>query len=100
MNDANAWMNFPRQKCVRWLDICCCKCMEVSNLSVITCFQCGLAKEEEMSVDACQFFYKCAHCGTLLKPKSGDCCVYCSYGSVKCLRGRKIVVLLNYNYKN
>jgi hypothetical protein len=23
-------------------------------------------------------------CGTLLKFKAGDCCVYCSYGSVKC----------------
>ncbi len=58
--------------------------MEVSYLSVITCPQCGLAKEEEMPVDACQYSYKCAHCGTLLKPKLGDCCVYCSYGSVKC----------------
>ena len=24
------------------------------------------------------------NCGTLLRPKAGDCCVFCSYGSVKC----------------
>ena len=25
-----------------------------------------------------------AGCGALLKPKPGDCCVYCSYGDVAC----------------
>ena len=37
-----------------------------------------------MPTDACQFFYQCTNCETLLKPKSGDCCVFCSYGSVPC----------------
>ncbi len=27
---------------------------------------------------------ECAGCGTKLKPKPGDCCVFCSYGSVPC----------------
>ena len=39
---------------------------------------------ETMPVDACQFFYDCKGCGERLKPKPGDCCVFCSYGSVKC----------------
>ena len=26
----------------------------------------------------------CAGCGSKLRPKSGDCCVFCSYGSVPC----------------
>ena len=26
----------------------------------------------------------CKQCRKLLRPKSGDCCVFCSYGSVKC----------------
>ncbi|NJN40777.1 MAG: hypothetical protein HC807_08180 [Gammaproteobacteria bacterium] len=56
----------------------------VERHSVITCPQCGTARREEMPTDACQFFYECTGCGTLLKPRSGDCCVYCSYGSVKC----------------
>jgi hypothetical protein len=56
----------------------------VERFSVITCPQCGAARHEEMPTDACQFFYECTGCGVLLKPKSGDCCVFCSYRSVKC----------------
>jgi len=52
--------------------------------SVISCPKCGHGKRETMPTDACQFFYECAGCGTLLRPKTGDCCVFCSYGSVKC----------------
>jgi hypothetical protein len=52
--------------------------------STITCPHCAVAKTETMSTDACQFFYECTGCGTKLKPKSGDCCVFCSYGSVPC----------------
>ena len=52
--------------------------------STLTCPQCGTQKTETMPTDACQYFYDCASCGTLLKPKHGDCCVFCSYGSVPC----------------
>ena len=52
--------------------------------SVITCPHCGTRKAEVMPTDACQFFYVCAGCGTKLRPKEGDCCVFCSYGSVPC----------------
>ena len=37
-----------------------------------------------MPTGACQWFYECERCETVLKPKPGDCCVYCSYGSVPC----------------
>lgn len=37
-----------------------------------------------MPTDACQWFYDCKGCGALLKPKAGDCCVFCSYGNVPC----------------
>jgi hypothetical protein len=37
-----------------------------------------------MPTDACLFFYDCPHCAVRLKPKAGDCCVFCSYGSVRC----------------
>ncbi len=37
-----------------------------------------------MSLDACQWFYQCTACGVLLKPKPGDCCVFCSFGSAPC----------------
>lgn len=52
--------------------------------SIITCPVCGYKQEETMLVDACQYFYECKNCNTRLKPKEGDCCVFCSYGSVKC----------------
>lgn len=57
---------------------------EIQLKSVICCPECGFQKEETMPVDSCQFFYECTNCGKLLKPEQGDCCVYCSYGSVKC----------------
>jgi hypothetical protein len=52
--------------------------------SVLTCPRCGFATQETMPTGACQFFYECHNCKTLLRPKSGDCCVFCSYGSVIC----------------
>jgi hypothetical protein len=52
--------------------------------SAITCPECGHRAVERMPTDACQFFYDCKGCGARLKPLPGDCCVFCSYGSVKC----------------
>ncbi len=56
----------------------------IESQSTITCPQCGHAKEETMPTDRCMFFYKCENCSARLKPKPGDCCVFCSYGTVKC----------------
>ncbi|GGE59672.1 GDCCVxC domain-containing (seleno)protein [Actibacterium pelagium] len=52
--------------------------------SQITCPNCGAKSLEAMPEDACQWFYNCKACGTLLKPLPGDCCVFCSYGTVPC----------------
>jgi rubredoxin len=52
--------------------------------SVITCPECGVSREETMPTDACQWYYECTSCGVLLRPKRGDCCVFCSYGTVPC----------------
>ena len=52
--------------------------------SVLTCPQCGHAERERMPTDACQFFYECEQCKTVLRPRPGHCCVFCSYGSVQC----------------
>lgn len=57
---------------------------EVILQSKITCPNCGFSKEETMPTDACQFFYECINCHQILRPKKGDCCVFCSYGTVKC----------------
>lgn len=52
--------------------------------STITCPNCGYKKSETMPIDACQFFYQCENCQSTLRPNKGDCCVYCSYGTIKC----------------
>jgi hypothetical protein len=52
--------------------------------SEIACPECGFRAVETMPTDACQWFYDCKGCGALLRPKPGDCCVFCSYGSVPC----------------
>lgn len=52
--------------------------------SVLTCPACGVAASVTMPTDACQFFHECPRCRVVLRPKPGDCCVFCSYGSVKC----------------
>ena len=52
--------------------------------STITCPQCGGVSLETMPTNACQFFYDCNHCGAVLRPLKGDCCVFCSYGDTPC----------------
>jgi hypothetical protein len=52
--------------------------------SEITCPECGHKEMLIMPTDACLWFHECSGCHTLLKPKQGDCCVFCSYGSVPC----------------
>ena len=52
--------------------------------STITCPDCRASRTETMPVNACQVRYTCPGCGTELRPKAGDCCVFCSYGTVPC----------------
>lgn len=58
--------------------------MEIVLQSQVICPNCGYTEIKTMPTDACEYFYECENCKTILKPKQGDCCVYCSYGSVKC----------------
>lgn len=52
--------------------------------SVITCPVYGMQESEVMPADGCQLFYDCTGCGAVLRPKRGDCCVFCSYRSMPC----------------
>ena len=56
----------------------------LNRYSTLTCPDCGHQSKEEMPIDACQYYYECERCKTLLRPKDGDCCVYCSYGDEPC----------------
>lgn len=69
-------------------DSCCVKDKARSNSqtaqSEITCPKCGHKKTETMPEDVCVIKYTCENCKTLMFPKEGDCCVFCTYGTHKC----------------
>ncbi|MDX8378340.1 MAG: GDCCVxC domain-containing (seleno)protein [Mariprofundales bacterium] len=52
--------------------------------STITCPFCAHQQQETMPTDACCWFYMCTSCDEKLKPKAGDCCVFCSFGTIPC----------------
>ncbi len=52
--------------------------------AVITCPLCGVQSRESMPADACLRYYRCTGCGETLKPRPGDCCVFCSYADSRC----------------
>ncbi|HBB40965.1 MAG: hypothetical protein COW73_06620 [Nitrospirae bacterium CG18_big_fil_WC_8_21_14_2_50_70_55] len=58
--------------------------MELCLTSRLTCPVCGHAETLTMPTDVCQWCYECPVCKTRLTPKPGDCCVFCSFGSVCC----------------
>ena len=53
--------------------------------AIIKCPKCGHKNEEKIPTSLWQYFYVCLKCQFELKPKEGECCVFCSYGSVKCM---------------
>jgi C4-type Zn-finger protein len=57
---------------------------QVITESTITCPHCGFSQTETMPTEACQIRYACPGCAEVLKPLAGDCCVFCSYGTVPC----------------
>jgi len=63
----------------------------VSNQARLRCPWCDTVTLETMpDDDRCIFFWKCPACGALVRPKRGECCVFCSYGDQRCgpsLRG-------------
>ncbi|WP_372982386.1 GDCCVxC domain-containing (seleno)protein [Marinobacter sediminum] len=58
--------------------------MKPKLTSELTCPECGHKEVQTMPEDSCQYFYECKYCQVLLKPKHGDCCVFCSYGDTPC----------------
>lgn len=52
--------------------------------STLKCPACGATTRVEMPTAACQFFWTCPVCAAVLRPKPGDCCVFCSWGDVPC----------------
>ena len=60
------------------------KSKNIQTESTITCPKCGSRATVTMPTDVCQYFYECGSCSAILCPQKGDCCVFCSYGTVPC----------------
>jgi RNA polymerase subunit RPABC4/transcription elongation factor Spt4 len=58
--------------------------MQIITESRLTCPHCGFAEVLTMPMDSCLFYHECRKCRALIKPEAGDCCVFCSYGTVPC----------------
>ncbi|HET6230726.1 MAG TPA: GDCCVxC domain-containing (seleno)protein [Longimicrobiaceae bacterium] len=52
--------------------------------SDLRCPHCAHTETLSMPTDACVFFHECAVCHSIIRPNAGDCCVFCSFGSVVC----------------
>jgi hypothetical protein len=53
-------------------------------MATLVCPRCGSSQLASMPLDACQWSYECVSCHDILTPKSGDCCVFCSYSDTPC----------------
>jgi hypothetical protein len=58
--------------------------MDVITQSVVTCPRCDVGTEMEMPTDACLIVFECESCRAVLRPNPGDCCIFCSFASIKC----------------
>ncbi|GIW06077.1 MAG: hypothetical protein KatS3mg060_0882 [Dehalococcoidia bacterium] len=58
--------------------------MRIRRRAILRCPLCGAEHRETMPADYCQIVYRCAACGATLRPRPGDCCVYCSYADSLC----------------
>ncbi|MGR3640636.1 GDCCVxC domain-containing (seleno)protein [Alterinioella nitratireducens] len=56
----------------------------IKMTTALTCPTCGQDTPETMPADCCVWFHECTGCGAILRPEEGDCCVFCSFGTVPC----------------
>ena len=56
----------------------------MTDVATIRCPMCGVESPGEMPGDACVYFWECPACQAVVRPRPGDCCVFCSYGSARC----------------
>ncbi|QWE20051.1 GDCCVxC domain-containing (seleno)protein [Polynucleobacter sp. AP-Kolm-20A-A1] len=52
--------------------------------SIVTCPHCQAAEVIDIEHGSSQHLFRCQSCSAILKPKSGDCCILCSFGNRDC----------------
>lgn len=50
----------------------------------LICPHCRGKQDVGVPTDSCLYFHKCEHCGKMITPKKGECCVVCSWSDEKC----------------
>ncbi|MFW9990603.1 MAG: GDCCVxC domain-containing (seleno)protein [Candidatus Odinarchaeota archaeon] len=50
----------------------------------LKCPHCGLVEVVEMPLDRCIIRHECGYCQSVIVPKKGDCCIFCSHGNIPC----------------
>jgi len=53
-------------------------------VATLRCPHCGARQVADVPRDACQWAYDCLACRRRVTARSGDCCVFCSYGDERC----------------
>jgi hypothetical protein len=56
----------------------------VTQEAMLRCPECGRESREKMPENACVHFFTCPGCHTVLRPRAGECCVFCSYADAIC----------------
>lgn len=62
----------------------------INYTTIVKCPVCKFKKEVQMKTNQHMVLYKCPECEAALKPRSGSCCVICSYGSVPCVEAQQL----------
>lgn len=64
--------------------------MHIELHSVVKCPECGAFQMEEMPEEALVLAWECPGCGRVIRAAEGACCIYCSWGSVRCPRAQRL----------
>jgi hypothetical protein len=57
---------------------------DMALTSSLRCPCCQVESPAEMPEGACLYFWDCPACQATVRPKPGDCCVFCSFGPDVC----------------
>jgi hypothetical protein len=82
------WVDCSKDCCSRQNRLVCESVLvmqqPVIETSVVRCPRCGTEREETIPLNACRAVYTCPECHATVRPLPGDCCVFCSYGTMRC----------------
>ena len=61
----------------------------VKTLCVVTCPNCSQEHREQMPMYSVVKEFKCRRCGNPMEVGADECCIFCVYGSRRCLSAQR-----------